>query len=224
VASLAVAVNGAEALELCHRQTFDVILCDLWMPKMDGFTLIQRLREEGNQIPVIITSAFSDIDTVLKAVDLGIVKYCVKPVEIEELMECLRRIALDKLSNSGGLSFPEKRLMDRQQRLEIEKELKSGFAHLIKSMTGKGPKEVHVSMGSNDLEIWATEVLSPIENSLMGLKEHSGVVSYLRKAIYTGYQARFESLVSDTLKTSASLEEIRFILEQNTDWLFFRLK
>jgi len=118
VASLAVASNGLEALELCRRQTFDVILCDLWMPKMDGFTLIQTLREESVLTPVIITSAFSDLETVLKAIDLGIVKYCVKPIEADELLDSLCRIAQDKLSSSGDVAG---RLMDRQQRLEAEK-------------------------------------------------------------------------------------------------------
>lgn len=220
VASLAVASNGLEALEICRRQTFDVILCDLWMPKMDGFTLIQTLREESVLTPVIITSAFSDLDTVLKAIDLGIVKYCVKPIEADELMESLQRIALDKLSSKGEVVS---RLMDRQQRLEAEKALKSGFAHLLKSLTGKGPREVHVSLGTNDLEIWATEVQSPFEASLLGLQEHSGVVPYLRKSIYTGYQNRFEALIAEHLNATASLEEVRVVVEENTDWLVFRL-
>lgn len=221
VASLAVASNGLEALELCRRQTFDAILCDLWMPKMDGFTLIQTLREESILTPVIITSAFSDLETVLKAIDLGIVKYCVKPIEADELLDSLCRIAQDKLSSSGDAAG---RLMDRQQRLEAEKALKSAFAHLLKSLTGKGPREVHVSLGAHDLEIWATEVQSPFEASLLGLKEHSGVVPYLRKSLYTGYQQRFEALIADHLKVSATLEEVRVVIEENTDWLVFKLR
>lgn len=58
VGSLATASNGVEALALCKRQTFDAIICDLWMPKMDGLSLIQSVREAGLQTPVIVTSAF----------------------------------------------------------------------------------------------------------------------------------------------------------------------
>jgi len=221
VASLAVASNGVEALELCRRQTFDAILCDLWMPKMDGFTLIQTLRDESVFTPVIITSAFSDLETVLKAIDLGIVKYCVKPIEADELMDSLRRIAQDKIASTGDALG---RLMDRQQRLEAEKALKSAFAHLLKSLTGKGPREVHVSFGAHDLELWATEVQSPFEASLLGLKEHAGVVPYLRKSLYTGYKQRFEDLIAKHLNMSASLEEVRVVIEENTDWLVFKLK
>jgi len=223
VASLTTAINGVEALELCRNQSFDAIICDLWMPEMDGLTFIQHIRDEGLQIPVIITSAFSDIDTILKAVELGIVKYCVKPLEIEELITCLDRIALDNLSQSGTLTTSDSRLMDRQERLELEKTLKSGFAHLLKSLTGKGPKTVHVALGANDLEIWATGILSPIETSLIGTAEHAGIVPYIRKAIYKSYSKNFETLVSETLKRSASLEEIRNGIEENTDWIVFKL-
>jgi len=222
-ASLTTATNGVEALELCKQQTFDALICDLWMPEMDGLTLIKHIRDEGLQIPVIITSAFSDIDTILKAVDLGIVKYCVKPIEADELITCLKRIALDNLSESGTLVTADHRLMDRQERLELEKTLKSGFAHLLKSLTGKGPKKVHVALGANDLEIWATEVISPIENALLGTEEHAGIVPYIRKAIYKSYQTDFETLVSDTLKRPVSLEEIRNGIEENTDWIVFKL-
>jgi len=223
VSSLATASNGLEALELCRRQTFDAIICDLWMPEMDGLTFIQSIRDEGFQIPVIITSAFSDIDTILKAVDLGIVKYCVKPLEVDELITCLNRIAEEKLSQSGILVTSDKQLMDRQERLELEKTLKSSFAHRLKTLTGKGPKKIHVSLGANDLEIWATEVLSPLETSLIGTAEHAGIVPYIRKAIYTSYRKSFETLVSETLGRSASLEEIRNGIEENTDWLVFKL-
>jgi len=223
VASLTTAINGVEALEICKQQTFDAIICDLWMPEMDGLTLIQHIRDEGLQIPVIITSAFSDIDTILKAVELGIVKYCVKPLEVDDLITSLNHIALDKLSESGTLVTSDSRLMDREERLALEKTLKSGFAHLLKTLTGKGPKTVHVALGANDLEMWATDVLSPLENSLIGTSEHAGIVPYIRKAIYTSYGKEFETLVSETLNRSVSLEEIRNVIEENTDWIVFKL-
>lgn len=223
VSSLETATNGVEALELCSNQTFDAIICDLWMPEMDGLTFIHKIRADGSHIPVIITSAFSDIDTILKAVDLGIVKYCVKPLEIDELMTCLNRIAIDNLTESDTYVTSDNRLMDRQERLELEKTLKSGFAHLLKNLTGKGPQRVHVSLSATDLEMWATGVLSPIETSLLGTSEHAGVVPYIRKAIYSSYRTSFEGLVSDTLNRPCSLEEIRNGIEENTDWIVFKL-
>lgn len=223
VGALSTASNGVLGLELLNKQSFDAIICDLWMPEMDGLTMIKTLREQGMQTPVIITSAFSDIDTILKAVDLGIVKYCVKPIEAEELMSCLERIAIDKLSEEGTPMTGDNKLLDRQERLELEKNLKSGFAHVLKNLTGKGPRKVHVSLSANDLEIWATEVLSPIEVSLLGTENHAGIVPYIRKSIYTSYQKDFEAFVEDIIKRPASLEDVRIEVEESTDWLVFKL-
>lgn len=223
VSSLSTATNGLEALELVNKQGFDVIICDLWMPEMDGFTLIKHMRDEGIKIPVIITSAFSDIDTILKAVDLGIVKYCVKPIDVDEVMFALKSIASDKLLASGEFITSDSQLLDREKRLELEKNLKSGFAHILKSLTGKGPKKVHVALGANDLEIWATGVLSPIEVTLTTTDKHTGIVPYIRKAIYTSYRRSFEELVSQTLGRTATLEEIRNEIEEDTDWIVFKL-
>lgn len=223
VSSLSTASNGVEALELVKKQTFDAIICDLWMPEMDGLTLIKHIRDDGLKIPVIITSAFSDIDTILKAVELDIVKYCVKPIEPDELITCLNSIAADKLSESGEFVTSDSKLLDREKRLELEKTLKSGFAHLLKSLTGKGPKKVHVALGANDIEIWATGVLSPIEVSLIGTEKHAGIVSYIRKAIYTSYHEDFETLVCETLGRTATLEDIRNEIEEDTDWIVFKL-
>lgn len=224
VASLTTASNGLEALELCKKQSFDAMICDLWMPEMDGLTLIQSIREEGLQIPVIIISAFSDINTILKAIDLGIVKYCVKPIEADELITSLNRIALDKLSEVGTQLTSDSCLINRQERLELEQTLKTGFAHLLKTLTGKGPKKVHISLGTNDLEIWATDVLSPLETSLISTSEHAGMVPYLRQALYKSYRNRFETLISGILNRSVSLEHIRNNIEENTDWIVFKLR
>lgn len=223
VSSLSTAVNGHEALQICKTQTFDVVICDLWMPEMDGLTFIKSIRDLGLQIPVIITSAFSDIDTILKAVDLSIVKYCVKPIEIEELINCLNRIAIDKLSEAGALISKDNRLLDRQERLELEKKLKSSFAHMLKSLTGKGPKNVHVSLSNDSLEIWATDVLSIIEISLVNTNEHKGIVSYIRKAIYSSYKSDFESLVSEIINRPVVLEDIRNGIEEKTDWIVYKI-
>lgn len=223
VSSLKTASNGVEALELIDKHSFDVIICDLWMPEMDGHTLIKNMRDNNIKIPVIITSAFSDIDTVLKAVDLGIVKYCVKPINIDEIMVALKSIASNKLLESGEFLTSDNQILAREERLEIEKNLKSGFAHILKNLTGKGPKKVHVSLGANEIEMWATGVLSPIETSLGQTEKHAGIVPYIRKAIYTSYSKEFEKLVFESLGRGATLSEIRNEIEENTDWITFKL-
>jgi len=224
VASLSTAHNGVEALRIFENQSFDVIICDLWMPEMDGLEFVKTIRQSGDDTPIIITSAFSDIETILKAVDLGIVKYCVKPIEIEELLSCLEKIAIENLENAGRLIDENDLIVNREQRLEMEKKLKSGFARVLKSLTGKGPKQVHVSLGVNELEIWSTDVHTPIEKSLLNTKSHAGIVQYLRKAIYSSYKETYEDMVKNVLGKEVALVEVRNEIAENTDWLVFKIE
>ena len=224
VSSLAVAANGREALEQCASNTFDVILTDLRMPEMGGLTFIRHFRASNTQTPVVIMSAFSDSETILQAVDLGIVKYCVKPVNIAELTAALAKVASERLADAGVPVLPDSRLLDRQQRLEIEKKIKSGYAHLIKSMTGKGPRDVQVSLGSDSLSVKATDILTQMEVTLLKNKANVSLLVHLRRTLYSEHRELFEKLVSDELGANALFQVIDPDPESNVDRLSFDIK
>ncbi len=84
--------NGLEALKLLETSTFDAIVLDLMMPLMDGETLINRMREAAIRVPVILTSASSDIAHL--SAQLG-VDYVSKPYEVSVLEEKLARLTSD---------------------------------------------------------------------------------------------------------------------------------
>ena len=73
--NLIVAENGLDGLDKFKKHKPDLIITDLKMPIMDGLEMIEEIRKLGSNIPVIIISALSDSKTILKAVDIGIVKY-----------------------------------------------------------------------------------------------------------------------------------------------------
>ena len=223
VSSLAVAGNGREALEQCASHTFDVILTDLRMPEMDGMTFIRHLRGSGVQTPVVIMSAFSDSETILRAVDLGIVKYCVKPVNISELTAALARVASERLAGAGAPVLPDNRLLDRQQRLEIEKKIKSGYAHLVKSLTGKGPRDVQISLGSDSLSLQATDILTQMEVTLLKSGTNDSLLIHLRKTLYAENREAFEKMVAGELGLAVSLRGIDPDPENKIDRLVFYL-
>ena len=219
VSSLAVAANGREALEQCASNTFDVILTDLRMPEMGGLTFIRHLRASNTQTPVVIMSAFSDSETILQAVDLGIVKYCVKPVNIAELTAALAKVASGRLVDAGVPVLPDSRLLDRQQRQKI----KSGYAYLIKSMTGKGPRDVQISLGIDSLGVQATDVLTLLESTLLKSKANVSLIMHLRKTLYVENQDALEKMVSGELGLAAGLRGIDPDPENNVDRLVFQL-
>ena len=72
------ASNGQEALEKLRTQHFDLMLLDLVMPSMDGFQVLETLKQEGIQLPVIVTSNLSQTEDMKRAKSLGAVEYFVK--------------------------------------------------------------------------------------------------------------------------------------------------
>lgn len=79
------AVNGMEAVQLCREQEFDVIIMDIMMPVLDGFTAFKMIKEIRD-IPVLMLSAKGEEYDKLYGFDLGIEDYVVKPFSMKELM------------------------------------------------------------------------------------------------------------------------------------------
>jgi len=77
------AADGVEALACCDEAPFDLILTDLKMPRMDGLQLLKTLRERGEEVPVIVLTAFGTIETAVEAMKLGASDYIIRPFEME---------------------------------------------------------------------------------------------------------------------------------------------
>jgi len=75
--------DGAEALACFDDAPFDVVLTDLKMPRMDGLQLLRGLRERGEEVPVIVLTAYGTIETAVEAMKLGAADYIIRPFEIE---------------------------------------------------------------------------------------------------------------------------------------------
>ena len=84
--------NGREALELIEVNEPDVVLTDIRMPFMDGLELASRLKEEYPDIKVIIFSGFDEFEYAKQALKYNVIEYILKPVNIEEMTEILRKV------------------------------------------------------------------------------------------------------------------------------------
>lgn len=93
------AKNGLEALKLVKKDFFDLMILDVMMPEMDGFTLAKQLHKDYPEIPFIFLTARSLKIDVLKGFSLGAVDYLKKPIDEEELVVRLNRL-LKTLSRS----------------------------------------------------------------------------------------------------------------------------
>lgn len=82
--------DGEMARRALDGDSFDLVLLDLSLPKLDGFTLCKEIRQRDGHTPIIILTAFSDIDSKMHAFELGADDYLVKPVHFKELLAKVR--------------------------------------------------------------------------------------------------------------------------------------
>jgi two-component system, OmpR family, response regulator VanR len=87
------------ALQLYEKHKPDIIITDIQMPKLNGLEFVKRIRQKDKHTQIIIITAFCDKDYLLKAIELGLVKYLVKPVKEKEFEEALF-LFVDSLENS----------------------------------------------------------------------------------------------------------------------------
>lgn len=84
--------DGEEALQYLRARNYDAMILDLMMPKVDGMTVLRRLRESGSTLPVLILSARSEIGDKVLGLDSGANDYLTKPFSTRELMARIRAI------------------------------------------------------------------------------------------------------------------------------------
>lgn len=84
--------DGQAALDYLEVDTYDALILDIMMPKVDGMTVLKELRSKGNLIPVIILTAKSEIDDKVLGLDSGANDYLTKPFHARELLARIRAI------------------------------------------------------------------------------------------------------------------------------------
>ena len=99
---VSVALTGVDGLELAKSSQPDLIILDLMLPAMSGFTVLQRLRDEGRDLPVLIMTALGTEEEKLRGFGLGADDYVVKPCGLLEILARVR--ALLKRSTTGASS------------------------------------------------------------------------------------------------------------------------
>ncbi|ADU66450.1 response regulator [Desulfurispirillum indicum] len=96
------ATDGREALDLYARHCVDVAILDLMMPQFSGLEVAAEIRRDDPDLPIIILTAYSDFENVSAAVRLRLMEYLVKPVNMSQLKETLRR-CVEEMNQRGRL-------------------------------------------------------------------------------------------------------------------------
>ena len=84
--------DGLSGLDNAASDIYDLVVLDAMLPGMDGFTLLQRLRQEGHTVPVLMLTARSGVEDRVRGLDSGADYYLTKPFEPQELLACVRML------------------------------------------------------------------------------------------------------------------------------------
>jgi len=85
--------DGAEGLNHAVSKVFDVVICDVRLPKIDGLTLFRRIRQESPSTDVILMTAYAEVSDAVAALKQGAFDYLTKPFDIDELLLQIQRIS-----------------------------------------------------------------------------------------------------------------------------------
>lgn len=88
--------DGEEALTYLEDENYDGVILDVMMPKMDGITVLKKLRQKGNSVPVLMLTAKSEIDDRVLGLDSGADDYLSKPFDTKELLARIRSVTRRK--------------------------------------------------------------------------------------------------------------------------------
>ena len=105
--------DGESGLDNALSGIYDVVLLDVMLPKLDGFTVLRRLRAAGNATPVLMLTARSELGDRVEGLDCGADYYLTKPFEPKELLACIRALTRrqPELRNTDVLEYGDLKLV-----------------------------------------------------------------------------------------------------------------
>lgn len=135
------ATEAAAALRYMEGHPVDLLLTDVCMPGMSGLELIKRAKEGYPQLYVIVISAFDKFEYVKEAFQYGIIDYCLKPIDVNELYGCLK---------SAEAAYSERQMRQRNQDMLVFRN--SIFQRLINGEGSAARLEEQCSLADIDLD------------------------------------------------------------------------
>ena len=94
--------DGQEALDYLETENYDGVILDVMMPKVDGFTVLKKMRASGNKTPVLMLTAKSDIEYRVLGLDSGANDYLTKPFATQELLARIRAMTRSASTQSDS--------------------------------------------------------------------------------------------------------------------------
>ena len=102
------AVDGKEGLNLLEKSKFDLVLCDIKMPKMDGIEVLQKANQKGILVPFIMLTGHGNVETAVESMKLGAYYFISKPPDLNRLLTAVRHAIENKTLKNENLKLKRK--------------------------------------------------------------------------------------------------------------------
>jgi len=202
------AVDGLDGMDRFREQMPDLVIVDLYMPKMDGLEMIREIKRISPEVYVIVTTAVDDVDVILKSVDLGINKYLLKPIDPVELAS-----AINEYQALAVKKQKAEEIFETEKRKHLEDRIKKEFTSFLKAATGKGPSEVSVFIDYDRIEITAYDAITVMERNMVDNCQNSIIIEQYRRLFYTINEKAICDLVHGIIGSRVKFQNVAISLE-----------
>ncbi|EPC6296286.1 butyrate response regulator transcription factor BumR [Campylobacter jejuni] len=113
------AQNGDEGLKKFKKFKPDLVITDIAMPIMDGLDMAREIKEISDDVPIVVLIAYSEKERLLRSIDIGIDKYLIKPIDIEELFKVLDCLVGEKIEANMLVKISEEYQFNKTKRTLI---------------------------------------------------------------------------------------------------------
>ncbi|MDH8679013.1 response regulator [Fusibacter bizertensis] len=224
LSELLIAENGNEGLSLFKSHNPNLIITDLNMPVMSGIEFIKKIRLLDQTIPIIVTSALTDVDSFIKSIELKVDKYILKPFSPDEILGAIdvlsRQVILSQL-NATSFHLED---ISEEQLTTLQVVLRNSFSAIVKEIIGKGAPRINIKIKNNFLELYLYENFLPYEYSLSTTVYDVSFINSLRKSVYENFKQKIERKLSYSTGLNINLEDIQVSMNNSVEKFIFSIK
>ncbi|RLA79932.1 MAG: hypothetical protein DRG78_11950 [Epsilonproteobacteria bacterium] len=172
-----IANDGVEAVEMFKENSYELILMDIQMPKMDGYETTKLIRESDSTIPIVALTANAMKEDVVKTKEAGMNEHLNKPVEIQKLYEVLAKyIDINKTKPEiSNTVLPEFKILDTQKALRALGDNKELYMKIL--------KDFYINYSEYNLQNKEQEQLKRELHTLKGLRANIGATALHLKLV-----------------------------------------
>ncbi|MFP4487451.1 MAG: response regulator [Campylobacterales bacterium] len=194
------ASDGKEGLEIFKEYRPDMVISDLRMPKKDGLEMLKEIKEIDQDVETIITTAHSDADFLLKAIELGIDRYLIKPIHSAKLKKALE-LSVQSIARKRALI----------EKAELSEELEELTTHLEKRVKEETKKRI------------SQEQILIQQSKMAQMGEIIGVIAHQWKQPLSVISLIFQMLKDDLSSEQKNSEILKEYIDDGMQQVIFLL-